>query len=1042
MNMRPPFVMSGFLVAVIVAATIWPIGPMRNLAAEEPKTTDAAKLAQGLDVFKKDVRPALVQHCGKCHLGDDVEGEFDLGTREALLRGGTSKAAILPGDAKNSLLYKMITHEKKPKMPAEADKLPDDLIAKIGAWIDLGAPYDEPLVKNEGVPAWTRKIISPEQRQHWAYQKLNVVAPPMVADQGWSRNGIDQFIWQKQHAAGLTPNATADKRKLIRRAYFDLTGLPPSPQEVTEFQNDQSPQAFEKIVDRLLTSQHYGEKWARHWLDLARFAESHGYEHDYDRPSAYHYRDFVIQALNQDLPYNTFVKWQLAGDELAPDNNLALMATGYLAAGVHSTQITANEVEKHRYDEMDDILATTGTAMLGLTFGCARCHDHKYDAIPQADYYRLLSTFATTVRTEVDLDMDPAWYKQALAQFEVAHAPVAAELEKFEREQIPGKLAKWEVEGAALTQAAQWLVLDQLDAKSAGGATLTPQADGSILATDKKPDNDTYTFIATTDLTNVTSLRLEALADPSMVKGGPGRADNSNFALTEIRVTAAPKNAPTQIETLKLINPRASFEQKGLPVAAAIDGNVGSGWAVDPEFGKTQIAAFDFEKPVGSPEGTILTFTLEFKNNVRHAIGRPRLSVGTSTKPINLTEPSIAASVVTVLKTPVAERKPEQIAALTNWFKTTDPDWQALNKKVQDHLAQKPKPKLSKALISSEGLPALRLHTQGGDFFPVTYYMRRGDTNLKDGEVQPSYLQALMRVAEPASRWPAAPPAGARTSYRRTAFANWMTDVDAGAGALLARVIVNRLWQQHFGRGLVATTSDFGVRGGPPTHPELLDWLAAELIRNDWKLKPIHRLMMLSSTYQQSSDLDANKLAKDADNILVWRRPKKRLEAEVLRDAILRVGGILDETMYGPGTLDTGTRRRSIYFTIKRSKLIPMLQVFDCPDGLSGIGERQATTIAPQALLLLNNPQVRTASKGLAQKVAPAADTPLEAAITQAYEIAMARPPVAEELQSEIAFINQQTASHQQAGHGEPRQLAIADFCQILLCLNEFVYVD
>ena len=1041
--MRSRIILCVALAAVLMAAATWQTGwNVRLLAAEEAQPAEAAKQAAGLELFKADVRPALIQHCGKCHLGDDVEGEFDLGTRESLLRGGTSKAAILPGDSKNSLLFKMLTHEKKPVMPAEADKLPAELIAKIGRWIDLGAQYDAPLVESDGVPAWTRKVVAPELRRHWAYQPLQVVSPPAVVDNGWSRTGIDQFIWQKQHAAKLTPNPAADRRQLIRRAYFDLTGLPPSPAEVTEFLNDASPQAYEKVVDRLLASQHYGEKWARHWLDLARFAESHGYEHDYDRPTAYHYRDFVIQALNQDLPYDTFVKWQLAGDEIAPQENLALMATGYLAAGVHSTQITANEVEKHRYDEMDDILATTGTAMLGLTFGCARCHDHKYDAIPQADYYRLLSTFATTVRTEVDLDMDPGWYKQALAEFEQQHAPVAEALAKFEREQLPGRLAKWEADGAVQAKAASWMVLDQVQAKSVGGATFTKQADESFLATDKKPDNDTYEFIAETDFTGITSLRLEALPDPSLVKSGPGRAENGNFALTELRVTAAPKNNPQQVETLKLTNPRATFEQKGLPVAAAIDGNLQTGWAVDPEFGKVQIAAFDFERPIGGAEGTILTITLEFKNNVRHAIGRPRLSVTRNSPDAKLTDPGIVARVITILQTPVEKRLPEQSAALLNWYKHLDPDWQGLHQKVQDHLAQKPKPKLSKALISSEGLPAVRLHTQGGDFFPVTYYMRRGDTNLKDGEVQPSYLQVLMRTETPATRWPAQPPQGARTSYRRTAFANWMTDVDSGAGALLARVIVNRLFQQHFGRGLVATTSDFGVRGGPPSHPELLDWLAAELIRNDWKLKPIHRLMMLSSTYQQSSKLDAAKLALDADNVLVWRRPKKRLEAEVLRDAILQVGGILDTTMYGPGTLDTATRRRSIYFTIKRSKLIPMLQVFDCPDGLSGVGERQATTIAPQALLLLNNPRVREASKGLARQVAPTAETPVEAAVNQAYEITMSRPATADELQSAVRFVAEQSASHQQAGHGEPRQLALADFCQILLCLNEFVYVD
>lgn len=1040
--MRSRLAMSGIVLFAFIALTE-PAGPFnQRLVAEEPQVVPTEKTAQGLELFKNHVRPALVQHCGKCHLGDDVEGEFDLGTRDALLRGGTSKAAILPGDAKNSLLYRMITHEKKPKMPAEADKLPDDLIAKIGTWIDLGAPYDEPLTKNDGVPAWTLKVVAPEARQHWAYQRLNEVYPPAVNDGGWSRNGIDQFVWQQQQMVGLTPNPIADKRQLIRRAYFDLIGLPPSPAEVTKFVNDSSPEAFERVVDGLLASNHYGEKWARHWLDLARFAESHGYEHDYDRPSAYHYRDFVIQALNRDLPYDTFVKWQLAGDELAPDNNLALMATGYLAAGVHSTQITANEVEKHRYDEMDDILATTGTAMLGLTFGCARCHDHKYDAIPQADYYRLLSTFATTVRTEVDLDFDPDGYKREMAEFDAHHGLLVEKLTKFEREQLPGKLAKWEAEGASLAKAAQWLVLDQAEARSAGGATFKKLEDGSFLATDKKPDNDTYTFVIQTDLVGMTGLRLEALTDPSLVKGGPGRADNSNFALTELKVTAAPKNKPDQVQPVKLINPRATFEQKGLPVAASIDDNPGSGWAVDPEFGKSHAAAFDFMAPVGGPEGTLLTVTMEFKNNVRHAIGRPRLSVATAAQPVPLNEAAVVASVVSILKTPADQRKPEQIAALTNWFKTLDSDWQNVNKEVQESLAKKPKPKLLKALISSEGLPALRLHTQGADFFPTTYYLRRGDTNLKDGEVTPSYLQVLMRTESPEQRWPAKPPAGARTSHRRTAFANWMTDVDDGAGALLARVIVNRLWQQHFGRGLVATVSDFGVRGTPPTHPELLDWLAAELIRNGWKLKPIHRLMLLSKTYQQSSRLDAGKLKIDEGNQWLWHRPKKRLEAEVLRDAILQVGGLLDDKMFGPGTLDVASRRRSIYFTVKRSKLIPMLQVFDCPDALSGIGERQATTIAPQALLLLNNPQVRESSKQLAKQIAATAEAPLDAAISQGYEITMSRPPTADELDAGRTFIDQQTKSHQAAGHAEPRQLAIADYCQILLCLNEFVYVD
>ena len=313
--------------------------------------------------------------------------------------------------------------------------------------------------------------------------------------------------------------------------------------------DDPSSDAYERLVDRLLDSPHYGERWARHWLDLARFAESHGFEHDYDRSSAYHYRDFVIKALNQDLPYDTFVKWQIAGDEYEPDNPLALMATGYLAAGVHSTQITKNQVEKERYDELDDMLSTIGTSLLGLTIGCARCHDHKFDAIPNDDYYRLLSTFTTAVRSEIDLNLDRERYEVAKAAFDREHSPLAEALARYEAEQLPGKLDAWLAaratntsaggspvgpssaeKGAAVAQpAVTWQILQVTSAKSEAGATLAPLADGSLLATGKNADSDTYIFLAHTHQTNITGLRLEALADDSLPHHGPGRAENGNF---------------------------------------------------------------------------------------------------------------------------------------------------------------------------------------------------------------------------------------------------------------------------------------------------------------------------------------------------------------------------------------------------------------------------------------------------------------------------------------------------------------------------------
>jgi hypothetical protein len=548
------------------------------------------------------------------------------------------------------------------------------------------------------------------------------------------------------------------------------------------------------------------------------------------------------------------VKWQLAGDELAPDNNEALKATGFLAAGVHPTQITKKEVAKTRYDELDDMLATTGTSFLGLTIGCARCHDHKFDPIPQADYYRLLSAFTTTVRSEIDLNLDLDSYKKAKAAFDKEHEPFATAVAKFEKEQLPARKAKLE-------------------------------------------------------------------------EGWKKNRERSRFAL---------------VDALSL---RAS-----------------------------------------------------------------------------------------------------KLTALDQWRQTTDPEWLKLKAAELAHLKKAPKPIVVKALISSEGLPPVRLHTQGEDFFPETHFLRRGDPEQKEAVATLGYLQVLMNAPDGAVHWPAQPPTGWRTSYRRTAFANWLTDTEHGAGQLLARVIVNRLWQHHMGRGLVATPSDFGARGEKPTHPELLDFLASELIKNGWRLKPIHKMIMLSATYQQSGQLAprvdtasrSEATTLDPDNRLFWKRPRQRLEAEVIRDALLAVSGQLDPKMYGPGTLDEKSTRRSIYFTIKRSKLMPMMVVFDAPEALVSVGDRPTTTIAPQALLLMNNPQVRGYARSFAKRVAPDDQTPLEAAIRQAYRIALARAPTSGELADALAFVGAQAKSYAADG----RQLALTDFCQVLMCLNEFVYID
>ncbi|HEV3202782.1 MAG TPA: DUF1549 domain-containing protein, partial [Gemmataceae bacterium] len=672
--------------------------------ANKPVEPDhAAKMAKGLEIFKTHVRPVLEKRCLKCHGGKSVESELNLADRQGLLRGGNSGPAILVGNAKESLLYKLINHAKDPAMPHNSPKLADETIRHIAAWIDNGAPYDEALVAGKNKePAWTRKVVSEDARQFWSFQPLQPSNPPAVKNNAWCRTPIDSFILAKMAAAGIQPNRAADKRQLLRRIYFDLVGFPPPPEEVDAFLKDTSPNAYEKWIDRLLASPQYGERWGRHWLDLARFAESHGFEHDYDRPAAYHYRDFVIKALNEDLPYDTFVKWQLAGDEFEPENNLALLATGFLAAGVHSTQITIKEVARHRYDEMDDMSATIGTAMLGLTIGCARCHDHKFDPIPQADYYRLLSTFTATVRSEIDINFEAAQYQKDKAAFDREHAPYEEALKQFEREKLPQHLAEWEDRQASAENSFPWIILDCIGFRSEGAATFTKQDDGSLLVSGKNPPFDTYTLVAQTDLAKVgiTGIRLEALADPSLIKGGPGRALNGNFALSDLRVTVAPADAKDKPVPARLRNPRATYEQKGLPVAAAIDNDEKSAWAIDPQIGKNHAAIFEFEKAIACQGPVILTFTLKFKNNTGHSIGRPRLALTTQKGLVDLHGLAIYQPLLPILAMPRQQRSPEQTAMLSNWYRTIDPAWQNLNLAAQNHRNKAPKPNLVKALIS------------------------------------------------------------------------------------------------------------------------------------------------------------------------------------------------------------------------------------------------------------------------------------------------------------------------------------------------------
>lgn len=1014
--------------------------------AQAPLPADhAERLTRGLGIFESRVRSILVGQCLKCHGGEKTKGGLDLATREGLLKGGENGLAVVPFEPGQGRLLGSVRHETEPHMPEKGEKLAASDLRSIEEWIRNGAPYDGPLVAGRK-PAKDPAKVTAEDRQWWAFQPLGRPEVPFEPGEAGRVNPVDAFLRAKGRAKGVGMAPLAPPRVQVRRAHLDLTGLPPSSSEIEAFERDPGRDAWDRLVSGLLASPRHGERWARHWLDVARFAESSGFEHDYDREGAFHFRDFVIRALNDDLPFDRFLQWQLAGDEFEPENPWALAATGFLGAGVFPTQITANEVERTRYDALDDMLSTTGSAFLGLTVGCARCHEHKYDPIPTADYYRMLSTFTTTVRSVLDLDLDPAATRERVRRWEEERGPLVRDVEEHERALAP-RFESWLVAGARDVGGPVWVLPDWTNVVAKSGATFRRMDDGSHLVEGKTADHDEYTFSGTTTVRRVTGLRLDALSDPSLPKGGPGRADNGNFGLSRIRFlvgTAGGVGAPREVVPARAV---ADFEQNAetLSVASALDDRKSTGWAVDGRIGSSHRAVFVFAEPVVIEPGAVVTVRLEFQVNSRHNLGRPRLSLLDGLEP-GLDGEVLPPGVASVLgrrdRPAFVERlTDDERRAMWDWWKRRDTGWRARTLAVSAHEARKPDGR-TKVLVCAEGYPALRMHTQGADFFEATYQLKRGSTELKNGIARPGFLQVLMPPAvEGATEpWGWSPPAGARFSGRRRALAAWLTDVESGAGGLVARVIVNRLWQHHFGRGIVATPNDFGRTGTPPTHPELLDWLAGELVRGGWKLKSIHRLLMTSDAYRQAAVVEPASVERDPDNQLFLRRVPFRLEGEALRDAILHVSGRLDPTMYGPGTKDERSRRRSIYFTVKRSQLVGSMVVFDQPEPLVSQGSRPTTTVAPQALLLLNGPQVREWAGALADRlISPGGGT--SERVQRAYLDVLGRRPGPGELSDSVHFLEAQAARYRSSGGDDPGRAAMVDFCQVMFGLNEFAYL-
>lgn len=777
--------------------------------------------------FVREIQPIFAEHCVRCHGSKKQRGNLRLDhAKSAFGKGDSGKNAIIASNASASeIIRRLSSDDPDIQMPPKGERVSAENIDRIEQWISAGA--DWPASANAPVNAAAGEMhVTESDRDHWAFRPLGTAPPPSLTDP-WISNPIDQFVLNRLRAAGLEPNQRASAQVLARRMSFDVTGLPPSEDQTID-------------IDRLLDDSSFGERWARHWLDVVRYADSQGYEGDRDEPHAYQYRDFVIRSFNNDLPFDTFVRWQLAGDELAPEDSDAMTATGFLAIGPKATSApTAPDpvIKKIRYDQLDDVVGTTGQAFLGLTLACARCHDHKFDPIPTRDYYQLVAAFANIER---------------------GNSPPLSPLRALD----------------------QW----------------TKRSKARLLA------EKLAVMVCTDD---------------------------------ERKWLAAGPKAPAES--------KAAFRTYGKQLEFSED--EWRAWLSDDE-----------------------------RQRLREIEAKAQASENT-----------------------------------TGW----------------------------------EAIPALHVVDKSAKPVPVPL-LRRGDVTLPDGIVDLGFLTVLTgeRSAEDyLEKLPS-------STGRRAAVAKWLADSEHGAGHLLARVMVNRIWQGYFSEGLVGTSNDFGLQGDEPSHPMLLDWLAGKLIRNEWKLKSIHRLILNSSTYQQSSAFDPDKHRLEPANKLLWRRLSKRLDAESIRDAILTVSGRLNTAMYGPGirpfipTAAMATRskdkwptdvvegpehwRRSLYIFVKRSIRFPMMEAFDAPDPTASCGRRIPTTVPVQALTMLNNQSIRGAAKSFAERIRANKDP-----IGQAYRRALGRQPDAEERRQAEAFLSENDEGD-----------ALCDLAHVLFTLNEFVYID
>ena len=964
------------------------------VAADEPP------LPKVID-YNRDVRSILSDNCFACHGPDDQKrkAKLRLDLRDSAIAPAKSGAvAIVPKKPADSELVKRVASAEDDDdhmPPAKSNKhLTARQVAILKEWVAQGASYTG----------------------HWAFTAPVRPAVPATKDQTWAKTPIDHFILAKLESEGLKPSPAADKVTLLRRAYLDLIGLPPTIAEVDEFLADSSPDAFAKQVEKLLASPHYGERWGRHWLDAARYADSDGFEKDKSR-QMYFYRDYVINAFNHDLPYNQFVIEQLAGDLLPNATQDQIVATGFLRNSMVNEE-GGVDPEQFRMDEMFDRMDAVGKSILGLTIQCAQCHSHKFDPLTQEEYYRMFAYLNN------DHEAQRVVYTPA-EQMKVAD--LTRQMREIEG-QLRGSMPDWEErmaswEDQVKNDQPQWTVLP-LEYVGDNDQRYIPQKDGSYLAQGYAPTKFSPTFKAKTNLKGVTALRLEYLTDPNLPCNGPGRSFKGTCALSEFRVEAGDK---PKVEKVKIVEATADFNQPESPlepnfddrsktkrtvggVNFAIDGDANTAWAIDAGPGRrnqARKAVFRFEKPVGDDNGA--TFTIHLQQNhggwnsddhQNNNLGRFRISATTATSGVKA-DP-LPKRVRDVFAIPRGRRTAYQVATVFSYWRTTLPGWKDANARIDALWRQWPTGATSLTLLARK---------DGRD----THMLSRGDWLKPTQSVTPgvpAFLNPLPADAPPT----------------RLGFARWLVDPKAPT---TARVFVNRIWQAYFGTGIVATSEDFGVQSEPPSHRELLDWLACEFMESGWSVKHMHRLILNSAVYQQSSRVTPALLAKDPYNRLLARGPRLRVEGEIVRDIALAASGLLNPEIGGrsvmppapaflfqppasyapfPWVDETGPEkyRRAIYTFRRRSTPYPVLQTFDVPNADSSCVRRMRSNSPLQALASLNEPMFVECAKNLALKTLQDGGKTDEDRLTYAFRRTLARKPAAAEMNELLSLLKKE----------------------------------